>query len=281
MRLLREGKVKNIFLLENGNLLLKFSDRVSAFDIRFDQSIPNKGRVLCKFANFWFNKLDIPSHFIGIRQENTMEVRRVSMIPYEFIVRGYYYGSMLERYSRDTDFKNLFGLNMTLKKGEKLPHPIFEITTKSEEHDVPVNRDEILDSGILGGRTLNDIEDKSLAIYKTMSSIANRSGFIIADVKLEFGFDLHNKLILADSIGPDESRIWLERDYQPGQTQGSYDKQLLRDWLIEIGFRQEMLRLASRGEVPKPPRIPEILISEISDRYVFVYERITGEKFLP
>jgi phosphoribosylaminoimidazole-succinocarboxamide synthase len=114
-----------------------------------------------------------------------------------------------------------------------------------------------------------------------MSSIANRSGFIIADVKLEFGFDLHNKLILADSIGPDESRIWLERDYQPGQTQGSYDKQLLRDWLIEIGFRQEMLRLASRGEVPKPPRIPEILISEISDRYVFVYERITGEKFLP
>jgi phosphoribosylaminoimidazole-succinocarboxamide synthase len=110
-----------------------------------------------------------------------------------------------------------------------------------------------------------------------MGSVAKSSGFIIADVKLEFGFDERNELNLADSIGPDESRIWLESDYQPGQTQGSYDKQLLRDWLIEIGFKQEMLRLASRGESPKPPRIPEFLINEISDRYIFVYERITGE----
>jgi phosphoribosylaminoimidazole-succinocarboxamide synthase len=277
MRLLREGKVKNIFQLENGNLLLKFSDRVSAFDIKFDQRIPNKGKVLCKFANFWFNKLDVPSHFIGLRQENAMEVRKLSMIPYEFIVRGYYYGSMLERYTTDTDFKYLFGANLTLKKGEKLPYPIFEITTKSEEHDVPVTRDTVLDSGILSGDTLREIEDISLAIYKTMGSIAKLSGFIIADVKLEFGFDERNELNLADSIGPDESRMWLERDYQPGQTQGSYDKQLLRDWLIEIGFKQEMLRLASRGESPKPPSIPEFLINEISDRYIFVYERITGE----
>ena len=94
MRLLREGKVKNIFELENGNLLLRFSDRVSAFDIKFEQRIPNKGKVLCNFANFWFNKLDVASHFIAMRLENAMEVRRLSMIPYEFIVRGYYYGSM-------------------------------------------------------------------------------------------------------------------------------------------------------------------------------------------
>jgi phosphoribosylaminoimidazole-succinocarboxamide synthase len=277
MRLLREGKVKDIFQLENGNLLLKFSDRVSAFDIKFEQRIPNKGKVLCKFANFWFNKLDVPSHFIGLRKENAMEVRKLSMIPYEFIVRGYYYGSMLERYATDTDFKYLFGMNLTLKKGEKLPYPIFEITTKSEEHDVPVTRDKVLDSGIVSRDTLGKIEDTSIAIYKTMGSVAKSSGFIIADVKLEFGFDERNELNLADSIGPDESRIWLESDYQPGQTQGSYDKQLLRDWLIEIGFKQEMLRLASRGESPKPPRIPEFLINEISDRYIFVYERITGE----
>jgi phosphoribosylaminoimidazole-succinocarboxamide synthase len=277
MRLLREGKVKDIFQLENGNLLLKFSDRVSAFDIKFEQRIPNKGKVLCKFANFWFNKLDVPSHFIGLRKENAMEVRKLSMIPFEFIVRGYYYGSMLERYTADTDFKYLFGMNLTLKKGEKLPYPIFEITTKSEEHDVPVTRDKVLDSGIVSRDTLGEIEDTSIAIYKTMGSVAKSSGFIIADVKLEFGFDERNELNLADSIGPDESRIWLESDYQPGQTQGSYDKQLLRDWLIEIGFKQEMLRLASRGESPKPPRIPEFLINEISDRYIFVYERITGE----
>ncbi len=277
MRLLREGKVKDIFQLENGNLLLKFSDRVSAFDLKFEQRIPNKGKVLCKFANFWFNKLDVPSHFIGLRKENAMEVRKLSMIPFEFIVRGYYYGSMLERYTTDTDFKYLFGMNLTLKKGEKLPYPLFEITTKSEEHDVPVTRDEVLDSGIVSRDTLGEIEDTSIAIYKTMGSVAKSSGFIIADVKLEFGFDERNELNLADSIGPDESRIWLESDYQPGQTQGSYDKQLLRDWLIEIGFKQEMLRLALRGESPKPPRIPEFLINEISDRYIFVYERITGE----
>ena len=278
MRLLREGKVKNIFELESGNLLMVFSDRVSAFDIKFDQRIPNKGKVLCRFADHWFNKLKVPNHFIGMRQNNAMEVRKLSMIPYEFIVRGYYYGSMLERYASDTDFKSLFGSNLSLMKGAKLPRPIFEITTKSEEHDVPVEREKIIDSGILGRGTLKRIEDRSFAIYDTMFSIAKQSGFIIADVKLEFGFDGQRELTLADSIGPDESRIWLEKDYQPGQTQGSYDKQLLRDWLIEIGFKREMSRLAMKGEIPKAPKIPDRIISQMSDRYIFVYEKITGEK---
>jgi phosphoribosylaminoimidazole-succinocarboxamide synthase len=278
MRLLREGKVKNIFQLENGNLLLKFTDRVSAFDIKFAEKIPNKGKVLCKFAKFWFDKLDAPSHFIGMREENAIEVKRLSMIPYEFIVRGYYYGSMLERYVSTSDFRSLFGRNLTLKKAAKLPLPVFEITTKSEEHDAPVERTKVIESGAINSGTLEDIRDLSLMIYDTMCSVANRSGFIIADVKLEFGLDEKNKLTLADSIGPDECRIWLEKDYQPGKTQGSFDKQLLRDWLIEIGFRQEMLRLSSRDEFPRPPKIPEMLISQMSNRYIYVYEKITGEK---
>lgn len=278
MRLLREGKVKNIFLQENGNLLLVFSDRVSAFDIKFDQTIPNKGKVLCRFANFWFSKLNVSSHFIGMKRDDAIEVKRLSMIPYEFIVRGYYYGSMLERYTSDSDFQPLFGRTLILKKGAKLPYPVFEITTKSEEHDVPVERSKILESGKLNDHALREIEDISLAIYDTMGSIAKNSGFIIADVKLEFGFDERGELTLADSIGPDESRLWLERDYQPGHTQVSYDKQILRDWLVEIGFRQKMLQLASKGETPKPPKIPEFLIKQMSDRYVYVYEKITGEK---
>ena len=278
MRLLREGKVKNIFQLENGNLLLKFTDRISAFDIKFAEKIPNKGKVLCKFAKFWFDKLDAPSHFIGMREENAIEVKRLSMIPYEFIVRGYYYGSMLERYVSTSDFRSLFGRNLTLEKAAKLPLPVFEITTKSEEHDVPVERTKVIESGALNSGTLEDIRDLSLMIYDTMCSVANRSGFIIADVKLEFGLDEKNKLTLADSIGPDECRIWLEKDYQPGKTQGSFDKQLLRDWLIEIGFRQEMLRLSSRDEFPRTPKIPELLISQMSNRYIYVYEKITGEK---
>lgn len=278
MRLLREGKVKNIFQLENGNLLLKFTDRISAFDIKFAEKIPNKGKVLCKFAKFWFDKLDAPSHFIGMREENAIEVKRLSMIPYEFIVRGYYYGSMLERYVSTSDFRSLFGRNLTLEKAAKLPLPVFEITTKSEEHDVPVERTKVIESGAINSGTLEDIRDLSLMIYDTMCSVANRSGFIIADVKLEFGLDEKNKLTLADSIGPDECRIWLEKDYQPGKTQGSFDKQLLRDWLIEIGFRQEMLRLSSRDEFPRTPKIPELLISQMSNRYIYVYEKITGEK---
>jgi phosphoribosylaminoimidazole-succinocarboxamide synthase len=278
MRLLREGKVKNIFQLENGNLLLKFTDRVSAFDIKFAEKIPNKGKVLCRFAKFWFDKLDAPSHFIGMREENAIEVKRLSMIPYEFIVRGYYYGSMLERYVSTSDFRSLFGRNLTLKKAAKLPLPVFEITTKSEEHDAPVERTKVIESGAINSGTLEDIRDLSLMIYDTMCSVANRSGFIIADVKLEFGLDEKNKLTLADSIGPDECRIWLEKDYQPGKTQGSFDKQLLRDWLIKIGFRQEMLRLSSRDEFPRPPKIPELLISQMSNRYIYVYEKITGEK---
>lgn len=278
MRLLREGKVKNIFLQENGNLLLVFSDRVSAFDIKFDQTIPNKGKVLCRFANFWFSKLNVSSHFIGMKRDDAIEVKRLSMIPYEFIVRGYYYGSMLERYTSDSDFQPLFGRTLILKKGAKLPYPVFEITTKSEEHDVPVERSKILESGKLNDHALREIEDISLAIYDTMGSIAKNSGFIIADVKLEFGFDERGELTLADSIGPDESRLWLERDYQPGHTQVSYDKQILRDWLVEIGFRQKMLQLASKGETPKPPKIPEFLIKQMSDRYVYAYEKITGEK---
>ena len=278
MHLLREGKVKDIYIQEDGNLLMVFSDRVSAFDIKFKQTIPKKGKVLCRFASFWFSKFDVPNHFIAIRDDNAMEVKRLSMIPYEFIVRGYYYGSMLERYASGSDFKNLFGKEITFKKGAKLPYPIFEITTKSEEHDVPVERRKIVDSGKLENGTLRKIENLSLKIYGTLDLFAKQSGFIIADVKLEFGFDESGQLTLADSIGPDECRLWLEEDYRPGQTQVSFDKQILRDWLIETGFKQEVDRLASKGQSATPPKIPESLIDQMSNRYIYVYEKITGEK---
>jgi phosphoribosylaminoimidazole-succinocarboxamide synthase len=278
MHLLRNGKVKDIFELDNGNLMLVFSDRIYAFDIRFEQRVPNKGKVLCKFADYWFKKLNIPNHSIKMRQNNAMEVRKLAMIPYEFIVRGYYYGSMLERYPSDHDLKSIFGINVALKKGSKLPHPFFEITTKSETHDAPIERDLILNSNALTRDNLDEIENKSLLVYETMSSIAERSGFIIADVKLEYGFDEHNEICLADSIGPDEFRIWLKEDYQPGQTQASYDKQLLRDWLIDIGFKEKLDRLVVKDELPKIPEIPNSLIQQISDRYVYAYEKITGRK---
>lgn len=272
MRLVRKGKAKDIFELANGNLMLVFSDRISAFDVRFNQKVPNKGKVLCNFASYWFEKSNIASHFIRMRRNNAMEVKKLSMIPYEFIVRGYYYGSMLERYSSAKGLKSLFGYDPGLKKGSKLPYPIFEITTKSEEHDTPVQRDQI-DS--LTKDQLAEIERKSLSIYEKLSSIAGRSGFIIADVKLEYGFDEHSGIILGDSIGPDEFRIWLKKDYEPGRTQPSYDKQILRDWLIEIGFKDKLDRLSKKGEIPRIPRIPKGIISQISNRYMFAYKMIT------
>jgi phosphoribosylaminoimidazole-succinocarboxamide synthase len=278
MHLLRKGKVKDVFELGNGNLIFIFSDRISAFDVRFEQKIPNKGKVLCKFADYWFKQLKIPNHSIRMRRNNVMEVRKLRMIPYEFIVRGYYYGSMVERYSSNKDLKSLFGINFPLKKGSRLPYPFFEITTKSETHDVPIKKDLVLDSNAMSRDNIEEIETKSLLIYDRMNSIAEQSGFIIADVKLEYGFDEENEIYLADSIGPDEFRIWLQKDYQPGKTQESFDKQLLRDWLIEIGFKTELDRMAEKGKVPGIPEIPNDLIQKISARYVYAYEKITGQR---
>ncbi len=276
MRLIRSGKVKDLYELDNGNILFHFSNRVSAFDVIMATPVARKGEVLCKFAEFWFDALGNPHHMVRVVAEDKMEVKKLQMIPLECVVRGYYYGSFVRRYRQHlhqelpSDFKPILGL--------KLPEPIFDPTTKSEEHDQPIDRHTAISLGILSDDHYDLLKATSISLYKKMSEIVGKAGFILADVKFEFGIDEKGNLVLGDSLGPDEYRLWLKSSYQPGKNQESYDKQLLRDWLTEIGFQDTINRFAREGKKPQPPQIISSLAEELSRRYIYAYETITGRR---
>lgn len=274
MRLLRKGKVKDIYELDNGDILFHFSDRVSAFDVKMATPIPRKGEVLCRFGEFWFETLLIPHHMVKVVDKDKMRVKRLEIMPVECVVRGYFYGSFVDRYKGRKDLPSNFKPILA----SKLPKPIFDPTTKSEEHDVPIGREQLISSGIISGKDYDYLEKTSISLYEKMSRIIERAGFIIADVKFEFGKDENGNIMLGDSLGPDEYRLWLKSDYQPGKMQESYDKQLLRDWLIKTGFKEEVDRLARQGKKPKSPEVSPEIVNELSRRYILAYERISGRK---
>lgn len=276
MRLTRSGKVKDIYELDSGNILFHFSDRISAFDVKMATPIPKKGEVLCKFAEFWFDTLQTPNHMLKVVAKDKMEVKKLQMIPLECVVRGYFYGSYVERYKEHLGKELPSSFRPVL--GSKLPEPIFDPTTKSEEHDRPIDRHRVVSSGILSDNHYDFLEKTSISLYKKMSNIVERAGFIIADVKFEFGVDEKGSILLGDSLGPDEYRLWLKTRYQPGKIQESYDKQLLRDWLIETGFKDMVDRLAMEGKKPESPQISSQVVNELSSRYIFAYEQISGRR---
>jgi len=276
MRLMRSGKVKDIYELDSGNILFHFSDRISAFDVKMATPIPKKGEVLCKFAEFWFDTLQTPNHKLKVVAKDKMEVKKLQMIPLECVVRGYFYGSFVERYKEHLGKELPSSFRPVL--GSKLPEPIFDPTTKSEEHDRPIDRHRVVSSGILSDKHYDFLERTSISLYKKMSNIVEKAGFIIADVKFEFGVDEKGSILLGDSLGPDEYRLWLKTRYQPGKIQESYDKQLLRDWLIEIGFKDTIDRLAMEGKKPESPQISSPVVNELSRRYMIAYEQISGRR---
>ena len=279
MKLIRKGKVKDIYQLDNGNLLFHFSDRVSAFDVQMANKVPRKGEVLCKFGKFWFDTLNTEHHMVRVHNTTKMEVKRMEMIPLECVVRGYLYGSLFERLRKSTDNSTFFPDNLTPIKASRLPNPVFDPTTKSEEHDVPLKRDDALSSGLISDNDFDYLEQTSISLYNKMSDIAEKRGFIIADVKFEFGRDSANgDILLGDSIGPDEFRLWLRSDYSPGRDQESFDKQLLRDWLIRTGFKEKVDNSIRDGGKIVAPVIPSELTSELTRRYVWAYEQITDNK---
>ena len=276
MRLMRSGKVKDIYELESGNILFHFSDRISAFDVKMATPIPRKGEVLCKFAEFWFDTLETPHHMLKVVAKDKMEVKKLQMIPLECVVRGYFYGSFTERYKERLGEELPSDFNPVL--GVKLPKPIFDPTTKSEEHDIPINRLKAISLGILSDNDYDFLESTSISLYKKMSRVVDRAGFIIADVKFEFGLDEKGRIVLGDSLGPDEYRLWLKAAYQPGKIQESYDKQLLRDWLIQVGFKDTIERLGKEGRKPESPEISSSVVNELSRRYIYAYELISGRR---
>lgn len=287
MKLLHQGKVKDVYYDDddnNNNLVFVFSDRISAFDVNMNQEVPKKGETLCKFAKFWFDNLDVENHFIKTIDSNKMLVEHLSMIPIECVVRGYFYGSLVDRYNNNKlDMKNsqdfeILSHNFDPVIASKLSEPLFDPTTKSLDHDVPISKNEIISSNILSNNDFVFLKNKSIELYLKMTKIIGLAGFLIADVKFEFGFNRKGAIILGDSLGPDEYRIWKSGDYKKGYTQESYDKQILRDWLTTIGFKKKVNDYKSANTKPEPPQLPSSLINKISKRYILAYELITGDK---
>lgn len=243
-----------------------------------NRDIPGKGEVLCRFAEFWFENLATPNHMLGIRSKKDMLVKKLRMIPIECVVRGYFYGSLIDRY-KNGDKSISLPSSFAPVLATQLPEPLFDPTTKSEKHDIPISKEKMLSLGLLSVNEYDYIKEKSLSLYKSMKDIASAANFILADVKFEFGRDTKSNIILADSLGPDEYRLWLKSNYQAGKLQESYDKQLLRDWLTEIGFKKIVQRYASQGSKPPSPDIPQHLVDELKKRYIFAYEAITKSKF--
>ena len=270
----KRGKVKDVYELGEHQLVFVFSDRVSAYDVVLPSIIPRKGEVLCKLAAYWFDYLKTPNHMVRLIDAQRMVVRKLKMIPVECVARGYLYGSLHERL-----VKGEISLPVTPVLASKLPEPYFDPTTKSDVKDEPVAVEQIVDEGWLEEEQIEALRDKTIEIYKKMTQRAEQAGFILADLKLEFGFDEEENILLADSIGPDEFRLWPKADYALGKIQESYDKQPIRDWLSKMGYKKTLDEARKLGQpAPRPPDLPSDLIVEISRRYVVAYERLTGLK---
>lgn len=273
MEFLASGKVKDLYDYGQDQLLFKFSDRVSAYDVKLRQDIPRKGETLCKFAEFWFDTLDVPNHFVRRHSETEIIVKKMKMLPMECVVRGYFYGSLVTRHK-----KGIVQVppGTRTEVAAKLPKPIFDPTTKSK-HDIPISKKDALKMNLVTEEQFDWLSLKSIEIYKKMASIADSAGFILADLKLEFGIN-DGKIILGDSIGPDEYRLWPKESYTIGQTQEAYDKQILRDWLTESGYAKQFDDARTAGREPLPPDIPSEIISKMTERYVSSFQKITGRQ---
>ena len=289
--LLRRGKVREVYEVDAGHLLLVASDRVSAFDIVMREPIPRKGAVLTQMSAHWFERLSgvVPSHFVtastreilervpALRSSveviagRTMLVRRTAPVPFECVVRGYLSGSAWVEY-RDSGTLAGERLPPGLVESAKLEPPLFSPATKAESgHDLNVTFEAMAQA--LGRAMTARLRDASFAVYRAGRDLAATRGIIIADTKFEFGTSSDGELLLIDEVmTPDSSRFWPADRYRPGQSQPSFDKQPLRDYLA--GLRRDG---QWNGEAP-PPRLPDEVVDATSRRYLDAYRLITGRE---
>ena len=271
--LIKQGKVKSAYQSSTNpnNILFDFSDRISAFDVILPTAIPKKGEILCKFAKLFFDNLNVDHHLIDTVDSTKMIVKKLDMIPIECIVRGYLYGGLFERVNKgeiEVDCDNVLAT--------KLSEPIFDPTTKSDIKDEPITESEIISQNIVSEDELNYLKNTSIDVYKKILDMASKSGFLIADLKLEFGKDESGNILLADSIGPDEFRLWPLDKYEIGKTQESFDKQILRDWLIDSGYKTQLDNARkNKVELPSPPVLPQELVDLIQERYMLAYQNFS------
>ena len=272
---IRKGKVKDVYETDKNRIFFHFTDRVSAFDIILPSTIPQKGEVLCKFASYWFETLDTPNHMIKVIDKDKILVKKLEIIPIECVVRGYLYGSLYERV-----MKKEVELNSEPILASILPSPMFDPTTKFEAKDRPISTDEIIEKGWLSKEEFELLKNLSIELFKKISKKVAEAGFIMADIKFEFGKDQDGSILLADSIGPDEFRLWSQEQYKIGKSQEAFDKQIVRDWLIQVGYKQQIDKAKeNREEDPIPPELPNNIITKVRERYIYTYEKISGRKF--
>ena len=245
MKKIISGKVREVYDLEDGRMVIVTTDRISAFDVILPTMITGKGKVLNALSNFWFdytkdivknhmissNTKDMPAEFQKSEFEGrTILVKKLKMIPYEVIVRGYMFGSMYEAYKKGEEFLG-HKFDKEYQQAEKLDEPIVTPSTKAQEgHDINVTLDYMKKD--LGEELGTKIEKAALAVYKKCYEHAAKNGIIIADTKFEFGLDENGELVLGDEVlTPDSSRFWNAAEYKVGTSPASYDKQFVRDWL--------------------------------------------------
>ena len=274
------GKVRDLYRLPDGNLLMVASDRISAFDFVLDTTIPDKGAVLTQMSLWWFEQLAdlVPNHVVSFDVPPQVKGRavvceRLDMYPVECVARGYLTGSGLLDYRATGEVCGI-PLPPGLQDGSRLPEPLFTPATKAElgEHDENVSYDEVA-AGI-GEETADRLRELTLAVYSLAEQVARERGIILADTKLEFGHRPDGTVVLADEVlTPDSSRFWPADDWTPGRPQASYDKQIVRNWLLspESGWDR------SSGE--PPPSLPDAVVERTRTRYVEAYEKLTGRTF--
>lgn len=277
-----KGKVRNVYDLGD-SLLMVVTDRISAFDVVFDELIPDKGKVLSSISAFWFDftKDVIPNHVISTDPKEypmgldkyaeelkgrSMLVKKVDMLPAECIVRGYLEGSALKEYKANG---TVGGMKMPegMKQGDKLPEPLFTPSTKADEgHDINITYGQLVE--IVGEEDAKALKDATLALYKKVSEYALTKGLILADTKFEFG-KIDGKLVVADEMfTPDSSRFWDLADYEPGRAQKSFDKQYLREWLETLDW----------DKTYPAPTLPEEVIKKTEAKYKECYSKLTGKE---
>ncbi|MET9343899.1 phosphoribosylaminoimidazolesuccinocarboxamide synthase [Nonomuraea sp. NPDC004354] len=276
MKHLHSGKVRDLYETDEGLLLMVASDRISAFDHVLRPDIPDKGAILTQLSLWWFEQLKdiVPHHLAGPAPDTrSMVCKPLRMVPVECVARGYLAGGGLADYRRDGAVSGV-RLPQGLEDGSRLPEPIFTPSTKAPvgEHDEPISFDEVVAQ--VGEETAHEIRRITLAVYERGAEIARERGIILADTKIELGWDADGVLTLGDEVlTPDSSRFWPLDEWQPGRAQPSFDKQYVRDWLTspESGW--------DKSSSEAPPPLPAEVVERTRRRYVEAYERLTGLSF--
>lgn len=279
--LLHRGKVRDLYAVDEHNLLIVQTDRLSAFDVILPTPVPGKGEVLTAMSNFWFARLGkvIPNHLSGIAPEDVVKtdadraqiagrafvVKRLKPLPIEAIVRGYLVGSGWKDYQKTGSVCGI-ALPAGLQEAQKLPEPLFTPSTKAAvgDHDENISFDEVVK--LLGEARANEVRVATLALYTQAADYALTKGIIIADTKFEFGVDAAGTLHLIDeALTPDSSRFWPADQYRVGSNPPSYDKQFVRDWLESTGWNKQ----------PPAPAAPDEVLQKTADKYREALERLT------